>query len=154
MNLLSFLGAGFSVEAHLPTQRQFLSKVNESSKISTQQYSGVTAAYLLAREYDYENAYMEEAFSILDYMFYMKDDNFKLAYIKDEDGKAVWHSSSAGIRIIDARRNFIETLEIVYNYNRPKKTYINQDLYDGFFEHSSFLLARQGDRPIMACVCW
>lgn len=137
MNLLLFLGAGFSVSAGLPTQKQFLSKVNElrdKGIIGARQYSGVTAAYLLANEFDFESANMEEAFSMLDYIYHMKDDNFKLAYGLDIKGKYVFHTGREGIKVIDARRYFLETLIKVFGYNRAEKTYINQKLYDDFFD--------------------
>jgi len=137
MNLLLFLGAGFSVEAGLPTQKNFFKHArNEYKKglIDPHQYSGITAAQSLVSAtssiYDSEPT-MEDAFSMLDYIYYMKNDDYKLGYIWDD---VFIPSKDSQLNVVKAREYFLSALEYLFNYNRAECKYINHDLYYYFLD--------------------
>lgn len=137
MNLLLFLGAGFSVEADLPTQKQFFKKVHvlkDRGDIRQYEYNGLSAAYYLAQYHEgKKDITMEEAFSILDYIFKMKNYNYQIAYLEDLRDRNTFVDSNSGITVSDARNNFLNILEKIYGYNRFDE-YINQNLYNNFLK--------------------
>lgn len=137
INLLLFLGAGFSVEAGLPTQKNFFKHAYmeyKKGKLDPRQYSGITAAQSLvsatSRIYDSEPT-MEDAFSMLDYIYYMKNDDYKLGHIWGDD---FMPSNVSQLGVAKAREYFLSALEDIYKYNRAENTYINHDLYYYFFD--------------------
>ena len=79
MNLLLFLGAGFSTEAGLPIQNEFLKMVFNMSNISQEQYNAISAAYYSAMYHEEKKEVnMEEAFCLLDFRSKMNDYQYKI----------------------------------------------------------------------------
>jgi len=137
MNLLLFLGAGFSAEAMLPTQQGFLKKVHslkDRGDIRQNEYNGISSAYNLAQSHEGKiDVTMEEAFSVLDYTYKMKNYDYKIAYYEDLRNMNSFINAESGISISEARTYFLSILERIYGYNEFQK-YINQNIYNDFFK--------------------
>ena len=125
MNLLLFLGAGFSVEAGLPTQKEFWKHASEHPQIS--QY-----AKTIIDQIFYETALsssdiptIENAFSFIDFLYYMKYDDFNIS---------MFFPPIHEVSVLKARNTFLRVIELVYSYNRAEEMYINHALYDVFFK--------------------
>jgi len=136
MSVLLFLGAGFSVDAGLPTQNNFFKHARNEYKrgiLDSNQYSGITAAQMITyASSDVESEpTMENAFSMLDYVYYMKNDDYKLGHFL-EDVFIPVNSSQLGVS--KAREYFLSALEKIFWYNRADNTYINHDLYYNFLD--------------------
>jgi len=136
MNLLLFLGAGFSVEAGYPTQKQFLEKVlqlRRSGIIKEYHIDSVSLAYYLSMYHEGKSEVtMEEAFSMLEYEYLMKNPDMKFAYIKYDDRGNKFIRSSNGLSISFAYNVFIDVLNFVYGY-RLDEGFKSEDLYIEFF---------------------
>ena len=138
MNILLFLGAGFSAEAGLPLQNDFAAKAYsllEKGQISLDTYHGVSSAYNLVRdiEGDKRQVTLEDAFGVLEFFHLTHDDDFKIAYYDNLKDPATHFPSDVGIPILQARRDFISAIEAVFGCNEDKP-YENLDLYKAFFD--------------------
>ena len=134
-NLLLFLGAGFSHDAGLPLQNNFFEHVRNKSVrslLDPYEYAGLTAAQMISSVGSTNNKdpNMETAFSMLDYIYYMKNDDFKLAHLWYDDFIPA-NNSQLGVEKL--REQFLKALEKIFMYNRVG-AYINHDLYYYFFE--------------------
>lgn len=136
MNLLLFLGAGFSADAGLPTQDSFFEDVRKPyirNKLSQWHFAGLTATEQLTLASNDEDIKltMENAFSMLDYMYYMKPDEYKMGHMF---GDIFIPSRNSQLGVTKAREYFLKALESIYGYNRPNCTYINHELYYQFLD--------------------
>lgn len=138
MNVLLFLGAGFSSEADLPLQKDFHKKaysaLNEGY-FNVAVYWGVSSAYYISRLVEGRaDVTLEDAFGILEYIYLTHDDNYKIAFLDDLDDPNTFHPANKGITIREARQNFIGAIEEIFGYN-DDQSYKNIGLYKSFFKH-------------------
>jgi len=134
-NLLLFLGAGFSKDAGCPVQKDFFRHVEQMfpTTLSQEYYKGLTAAQNLALSFKKSGTKptMEDAFCVLDYVYYLKPDCYKLACNTREGFK---NSDESGLNVSEARDNFLKGLREVFYYKQlADKTYYEYDLYHHFF---------------------
>jgi len=137
MNVLLFLGAGFSREAGLPLQKDFhefaYSAVDEGY-YNIDVYRGVSAAYNIARYIEgKEDVNLEDAFGVLEYNYFTHNDSYRVAYYDNLDDPNSFQPAYNGIPIAEARRNFIDAIELIFGPN-DDTSYKNIDLYKFFFE--------------------
>lgn len=137
MNILLFLGAGFSKEADLPLQKDFHEMAYtclEKGYFNLDVYKGVSSAYHLARYIEGQNQVtLEEAFGILEYNYLTHTDDYKIAFYDNLGDPSTFHPADEGISIREARQNFISAIEEIYGYNE-NHSYRNIQLYKLFFK--------------------
>ncbi len=137
MRLLLFLGAGFSVEAGLPTQGNFFEhalKEYENNKLDNHLFSGVSAAQMMYESIQGRtdrDPTLEEAFGLLDYIYYMKNDQYKLGYIHN---KSWIPSRDSPLTVGETRRLFLKAIEKMFKYKWAGKKYFEHELYETFFK--------------------
>jgi len=133
-NLLLFLGAGFSSDAGCPLQNNFFEHVEQRfpGNLSLESYMGITAAQHLALSFKKfgNKPTMEDAFCVLDYVYFMKPDNYQLACNTREGFKK---SEESGLGVSKAREFFLKGLRDIFYYNRAPKRYWEFELYHRFF---------------------
>ena len=153
MNVLLFLGAGFSKEAGLPLQKDFHEHTQRLRQLPSflEYYRGISAAYYLAQyltNKDWQKVTLEDAFGALEYTFFAHRSDYKVAYLENMLDSHSFVKSSKGIPIGDARRGFLMALETVFRPKsvNPLESYENMDLYKLFFEK---ILHKTGDLKII-----
>lgn len=134
-NLLLFLGAGFSKDAGCPLQNNFFEHVEQRfpGTLSQDSYMGITAARNLAISFKKfgKQPTMEDAFCVLDYVYYMKPDDYQLSCNTREGFRA---SDESGLGVYKAREYFLNGLREIFNYKLAEKKYYEYDLYYKFFK--------------------
>lgn len=74
---------------------------------------------------------LEEAFGLLDYLYYLKNDEYKLGY----DFEKTWiGSNKSPLSISEARRLFLKSIEKMFGYKLAGKRYHNREIYKTFFQ--------------------
>lgn len=134
-NLLLFLGAGFSKDAGCPLQNNFFEHVEQKfpGTLSLESYMGITAARNLAISFKKfkKKPTMEDAFCVLDYVYYMKPDDYQLSCYTREGFRA---SDESGLGVFKAREYFLNGLREIFDYKQiVEKKYYEYDLYHRFF---------------------
>lgn len=151
MVLVLFAGAGFSVEAGLPVQRDFIQFIRDREIVQdwSSKYNAISAAMILGSMlHEKSEVTLEEAFGALEYTHFTHDSDYRVAYFKATKDKDIFVSSEKGLPIGKVRSDFLNALGDVFSPWFVRNQYVpealkrrytllglynNVDLYERFF---------------------